>query len=199
MSTIDSSTLTQFKSCAFTWIETLWSYFWHVFTYSFSYLIDHFSFVLLRAQPPEIVPKSTTTNIFGIRNEEEEQQDDILPAGWISKSFHRLIFNEIKSSRFDWEKFFSKICNIRWITAKKSSWICIKICGNKSSQWFVLHLFLLFILFALLDTPPTNIPTPAPSPTNKQLLPPPILSNEQPTPSKRSNVRKNQYGDEVYD
>jgi len=29
----------------------------------------------LRAQPPEIVPKSTTTNIFGTRNEEEEEQD----------------------------------------------------------------------------------------------------------------------------
>jgi hypothetical protein len=50
--------------------------------FSLSYSIDH-SFVLLRAQPPEIVPKSTTTNIFGTRNEaeEEEQQDDILIPG----------------------------------------------------------------------------------------------------------------------
>jgi hypothetical protein len=34
-----------------------------------------------RAQPPEIVPKSTTTNIFGARNVEEEQQVDVLSPG----------------------------------------------------------------------------------------------------------------------
>lgn len=37
----------------------------------------------LRAQPPEIVPKSTTTNIFGNRNEqvEDEQPVDMFPPG----------------------------------------------------------------------------------------------------------------------
>jgi hypothetical protein len=51
--------------------------------YSFTFLFDYLSY--LRAQPPEIVPKTTTTNIFGARNEEEEeQQDDFLSPGWIA-------------------------------------------------------------------------------------------------------------------
>jgi hypothetical protein len=37
------------------------------------------SLLFLRAQPPEIVP--TTTNIFGARNVEEEQQVDVLSPG----------------------------------------------------------------------------------------------------------------------
>jgi len=49
----------------------------HVYSLRFS--LDYFSF--LRAQPPEIVPKATTTNIFGARNKEEDQQDDILSSG----------------------------------------------------------------------------------------------------------------------
>lgn len=54
-----------------------------------------------------------------------------------------------------------------------------------------------------------NTPTSLPVQDNKQLPPIPIISNDQayrptsaatpPSSSKRSNVRKNQYGDEVYE
>jgi hypothetical protein len=60
----------------------------NIFFLSFS--INQFSF--LRAQPPEIVPKSTTTNIFGTHNDEEEQQVDIFPPGWIYKIFQLIDF-----------------------------------------------------------------------------------------------------------
>jgi len=42
---------------------------------TFSLFLSIIFLSFLRAQPPEIVPKSTTTNIFGTRNEEEEEQD----------------------------------------------------------------------------------------------------------------------------
>jgi hypothetical protein len=69
----------------------------------------------------------------------------------------------------------------------------------------LLSYFIFVLCYFLLDILSTNIPTSTPTQDNKQLPPLPIMSNEQahpPTPtnlSKRSNVRKNQYGDEVYD
>jgi hypothetical protein len=55
-----------------------------MYEYILSFSIDYLSF--LRAQPPEIVPKSTTTNIFGTRNEEEEEEQkvDSLSPGYFS-------------------------------------------------------------------------------------------------------------------
>lgn len=51
--------------------------------FSLCFSIDYF--VFHRAQPPEIVPKTATTNIFGTRTEDEEQQQqeevDIFPPG----------------------------------------------------------------------------------------------------------------------
>jgi hypothetical protein len=38
---------------------------------------DQLFLSFLRAQPPEIVSKSTTTNIFGTRNEEEEEEQEV--------------------------------------------------------------------------------------------------------------------------
>ncbi len=64
--------------------------------------------------------------------------------------------------------------------------------------------FVCFIFFQL-DTISTNTPTTPPGQDNKQLSPLPIVANEQgynpiiSNPPKRSNMRKNQYGDEVYD
>jgi hypothetical protein len=49
-------------------------------------------FLFFRAQPPEIVSKAATTNLFGTRNEEEEQQDDVLSPGWLSKFFRLIDF-----------------------------------------------------------------------------------------------------------
>lgn len=67
--------------------------------------------------------------------------------------------------------------------------------------YFNIFLYFYFIFF-LLDTPSTNTPVSTSGQDNKQLPPLPIVTNEQglhPSPSKRSNLRKNQYGDEVYD
>jgi hypothetical protein len=50
--------------------------------YNLSFSYNYFPYH--RAQPPEIVSKTTANNIFGTRNEEEEQQQqqmDVLSPG----------------------------------------------------------------------------------------------------------------------
>ncbi|CAF1410680.1 unnamed protein product [Adineta steineri] len=116
------------------------------------------------AQPPEIVSKTTTNNIFGTRNE-EEQHDDLVPRDPIDKntSSRYVTYDELRQ--------------------RNRAEHATKFPGTK---------------------PPTNNPMPpTPIQDNRQLAPLPIISNEQvatrPITSKRSNARKNQYGDEVYD
>ncbi|CAF2553227.1 unnamed protein product [Rotaria sp. Silwood2] len=125
------------------------------------------------AQPPEIVSKSATTNIFGTYNtEEENQQDDIMsPSDATDKNTPRryVTYDELRQKN----------------RAEHTS----KFSGTKIRN----------------DTPPANTSTNTPVQDNKKLAPLPIITNE-PTlnpittnPPKRSNARKNQYGDEVYD
>jgi len=81
-----------------------------------------------------------------------------------------------------------------------------KFAGTKPRNGSSSLSFYFLLSYFLLDAPSTNIPASIPAQDNKQLPPLPIISNQQaynPTPTnpppKRSNVRKNQYGDEVYD
>jgi len=123
------------------------------------------------AQPPEIVSKSTATNIFGARNEEEEQAMDVLSPDSTDKNASRkyVTYDELRQ--------------------RNRAEHATKFAGTKTRN----------------DAPPTTIPTSPIVQDNKQHPPLPILTNEQtsslipPNASKRSNTRKNQYGDEVYE
>ncbi|CAF0816321.1 unnamed protein product [Rotaria sp. Silwood1] len=125
------------------------------------------------AQPPEIVSKSATTNIFGTHNtEEEDQQDNIIPLNATTDkntSRRYVTYDELRQKN----------------RAEHAS----KFSGTKVRN----------------DTPSTNTPTNVSVQDNRKPAPLPIISNE-PTlnpittnPPKRSNARKNQYGDEVYE
>ena len=81
MSTDDNWTLTEFKSCSCVRTKTIWSYLGYVWICSSNFILIIPD--LWRAQPPEIVPKTATTNIFGVRNQEveDENQVDLVPSG----------------------------------------------------------------------------------------------------------------------
>lgn len=92
MSSDDNWTLTKFKSCSCVRQKTIRSHLGYVRIYFSDSLLIISDF--LRAQPPEIVPKTATTNIFGVRNQEveDENQVDLVPPG---KHFSRLNSNQI--------------------------------------------------------------------------------------------------------
>ncbi|CAF0784519.1 unnamed protein product [Adineta ricciae] len=118
------------------------------------------------AQPPEIVPKTATTNIFGVRNQEveDENQVDLVPPETTDKNTTRkyVTYDDLRQRN----------------RAEHAS----KFAGPK---------------------PRNDVPPPIQDP--KQLPPLPVISNDPaPCPiitnqTKRSSVRKNQYGDEIYD
>ena len=159
-----------------------------------------------RAQPPEIVSKSTTTSIFGNRDENEEPPLDVVPAGetscWQSVS-HRKCFSNFQIYRIrTTHESLSPTMNC-------VSGIVLNIRRNSLDPELlemVRSFTLFYIAFYLphdLDAPVANAPTPTSD--SKSLLPPPLVSNDVKSPpvpnnaSKRSNARKNQYGDEVYE
>ncbi|CAF3532379.1 unnamed protein product [Rotaria sordida] len=126
------------------------------------------------AEPPEIVSKSATTNIFGTHNaqKEEDQQDDIIPpSDTTDKNNPRryVTYDELRQ--------------------KNRTEHALKFSGTKVRN------------DTPSTNTPTNIPVqdnrklaPLPINTNER------TSNSITTnPPKRSTTRKNQYGDEVYE
>ena len=158
--------------------------------YLFLQLCSHlFSPCFHRAEPPEIVSKTTTTNIFGSSNTEEDQQDDFIsPVDTSDKNSPRrfVSYDELRQ--------------------KNRTEHATKFSGTKvrNGLYFVSSLFPSYFLF-FLDSPASNTQPNAPVQDNRRPASLSIISNEpapkpiSTNPAKRSNARKNQYGDEVYE
>jgi len=100
-----------------------------------------------RAQPPEIVPKTTTANIFNTKDADDNDDDDSSPSIEKSSSPKMVTYDELRQRNR----------------------------AEYASKY------------------PAVKPSPSPPPQ-------PVVANEQTTTNKkRSTVRKNQYGDEIYD